>query len=444
MPMLLLYRLLVMLEIFTADFLFIMRLKKRKYFALRFVGCIIAAEGFAAALPLFYNALYTSFTFLLLFIITVPMLKFCCDESWRNVLFCGISAYTMRHLAYGVANFFLSLISSGGSPIFGMYFEGVFDITKMDLFTWLMIFVYILAYFSAYTLFYYLFIRRIKRDDFRIQRAGVMLVIGLALIVDIVLNSIVVYYGGERSLLILLMDTIYETLCCGFLLNIQFGLIRTGELKNELDATHYLLREKERQYNISKDNIELINLKCHDLRHQIRSISAQSGLPDEAVKEIENTISIYDATVRTDNEVLDTILTEKSLRCTHDGISLACVADGKSLGFMEAADVYALFGNAIENAMEAVMKLDEQKRNISVTVHKVGDIVSVNVSNPYEGEIRLDGDKLPVTTKTDNGFHGIGIRSMRKIAEKYKGICTVSLDNGVFKLNVMLSCDRNS
>lgn len=441
MQMLLFYRLLVMFELFTAEFLFALRLRKRKLFWLRYAACVIAGEGIAAALPLFYNAVYTSFTFFLLFVITVPMLEFCCDESWKNILFCGIAAYTMQHIAYGIANFLISLVVGEQSIIFGMYFEGTFDLTKMDNTTWLTIFLYIFAYFCAYTIFYYLFIRRIKRnEEFRIRRTSVLIVIGLALVVDILLNSVIIYYGGDRSLLTMLMDIVYESLCCGFLLYIQFSLVETGELKNELDVTQYLLREKERQYNISKDNIELINLKCHDLRHQIRSISQQKGLPDETVKEIESSISIYDAAVRTDNEVLDTILTEKSLRCAHDGISLTCVVDGHALEFMAAADVYSLFGNALENAIEAVMRLDEQKRNISVVVHKVGEMVSVNVTNPYDGEVTLDSDGFPVTIKEDRNFHGIGIRSMRNIAEKYGGICSVTAENNKFVLNVLLSC----
>ncbi len=444
MPMLLFYRLLVMFELFTAEFLFALRLRKRRLFWLRFIGCVIVGEGIAAALPLLYNAFYTSFTFLLLFAITVPMLEFCCDECWKNIIFCGIAAYTMQHLAYGVANFLISAIAGDQSLIFGMYFEGALDFSKMNYVTLLAIFLYAFAYFCAYTLFYYLYIRRIKRnEEFRIRRTSVLIVIGFALLVDILLNSIIIYYGGDRSLLSMLMDIVYESLCCGFLLYIQFGLVETGELKNELDATQYLLREKERQYNISKANIELINLKCHDLRHQIRSIGEQKSLAADAIKEIEQSINIYDAAVRTDNEVLDTILTEKSLLCARDGISLTCMVDGHSLDFMTAADVYSLFGNALENAMDAVMRLDEQKRNISVAVHKVGDMVSVNITNQFDGNVELDADGLPVTKKDDRDFHGIGIKSIRNIAEKYNGICSVATENNKFVLNVLMSCLTN-
>lgn len=434
---------LVVLELFVVEFLFEMRLRRRSYFALRFCACFVVAEGLSLILPPIYDAFYTTFTFFVLFAVTVPMMKFCCKESWTNVIFCGIVAYTMQHLAYSISNLLMMIVQRGNSPIFGMYFEGTFDFSKMDLSTLLIVFLYILAYFSSYTIFYYLYIRKIKPDEeFRVQRTGILILVGVALIVDILLNSVIIYYSEDRSIFDTIMNTVYETLCCSFLLYIQFNLIKTGTLRNELDITQYLLREKERQYKLSKDNIELINLKCHDLRHQIRSISAKNALTDDAVREIERAISIYDAEVRTENEVLDTILTEKSLKCHRDGVSLTCVVDGHALDFMDTADIYSLFGNALENAMDAVMQLDEKKRNISIVVHKVGEMVSVNVTNPYEGTIGLDGDGYPVTSKGSRDFHGFGIRSMRNVAEKYGGVCSVSVADNKFVLNVLLPANQ--
>lgn len=443
MPMLLFYRMLVVLEFFVAEFLFEMRLHRRRYFALRLAACFVVAECFALILPLDYNALYTAFTFFILFGSTIPMLKFCCEESWKNVIFCGIAAYTMQHLAYCVSNLLMTIMQDGKNPILGMYFEGSFSFEKMDLSALLVVLLYLLAYFSTYTVFYYAFIRRINPDEeFRVRRTGVLTLVGFALIVDILLNSIVIYYNSDRSIFDTVMNTIYETLCCSFLLYIQFNLIKTGALRNELDFTQYLLLEKERQYKLSKENIELINLKCHDLRHQIRSIGEKNSLTDDAVKEIERAISFYDAEVRTENEVLDTILTEKSLKCHREGILLTCVVDGHALDFMDAADIYSFFGNALENAIEAVMRLDEAKRNISIVVHRVGSMVSVNVTNPYEGTVRLGGDGLPVTSKGDRNFHGFGLKSMRNIAEKYGGICSVTIEESTFILNALLTDDK--
>lgn len=440
MPVLLIYRILFMIELFTAEFLYILQLKKKSYFALRFMLCVVIGCAATFALPLFYNAFYISLTFLLLFAVTVPMLKFCCDELWINVLFCGIAAYTTQHFAYGVANFLLSLIEWGRSPIFGMYFEETIDFSNFDNNTLLIALCYLLAYYVSYLFLYFAFGKKIKRGkNLKIKSIVIFLLVAGAFVVNIFLNAMVVYFGDSGNIATTLLNIVYESLCCFFLLHIQFGLIKTVTLENELDLMRVLLNEKERQYNLSKESIELINLKCHDLRHQIRMIGEGKGLSGEAVKEIEGAISIYDSKVETDNEVLDIILTEKSLKCAHEGIALTCVADGRALEFMDKADVYSLFGNALDNAIEAVTRLPQDRRNIGVVVRQVGDLVSINIHNAYEGTIQFDGDGLPVTTKENNGFHGIGMKSMRQIAEKYMGTMTVSVNEDTFIVNAIIS-----
>ncbi len=440
MPMLVLNRLLFVAEIFTAEFLIVFRHRKKKFFALWFGLFLIGAAALAIAIPLIYNAFYTICSFIAIFAVTIPMLKLSCEISWKNVVFCGVAAYTMQHFGYGVANIFTTVIEGDVNMIFGMYSQGVLNITDITLFSVLKGLVYITAYYVVYSFVYIVFVKKIERGaEFCIRSTAVMLVCGAGLLVDVIINVIVIYYVDEKNTLMLVMNAFYESLCSVFILYIQFGLIRKGELEHELDLTQVLLREKERQYKLSKDNIELINFKCHDLRHQIREIGEGRGLPAETVEEIKDAISIYDAGVHTDNEVLDIILTEKSLKCARDEIALTCVADGKSLEFMEKSDIYSLFGNALDNAIEAVMQLETEKRTVGVIVRSVGNMVSVNIYNPFAGTLETDTDGFPVTTKDNTDFHGFGIKSIRRIAEKYNGICTASTNNNTFVLNVLMS-----
>ncbi len=439
MPSLLLYRLLFMAELFVAEFLFIFRRRKRSLFALRFTACVILGGLITLVLPLRYNALYTAVTFLFFFATTLPMLKFCCDEPWLNIFFCGIAAYSTQHFAYGVANFFMTLIEWGRSPIFDMYFEGAVNPSSFNLNSLFMALVYFLLYYSSYALCYFIFGKKLQQQEiFRIKSTSIMFLVAVALLVDIALGAITIYFSDGNNIIMTLLNIVYETLCCLFLLHIQFGLVKTGALENELDFTERLLHEKARQYELSKENIDLINYKCHDLKHWIRTVGENKGLSDDTVREIEDAITIYDAKVSTDNEVLDTILTEKSLKCAQEGISLTCVADGHALDFMKQSDIYSIFGNSIENAIEAVQSLPKDKREIGVVVRKVGNMVSMNVHNYFEGSMRFGNDGLPITTKEDVGFHGFGIRSIRLIAEKYQGTLSVSVKSNTFSLNILI------
>ena len=155
------------------------------------------------------------------------------------------------------------------------------------------------------------------------------------------------------------------------------------------------------------------------------------------MQEIERVISIYDAAVKTGNEALDTILTEKSLQCNANGIRITCMADGASLAFMRESDIYTLFGNAVDNAIEAVMKLrDPEKRVIGLKVKKSGGFVLVHIYNYYAGELRMK-DGRPVTSKEDRGEHGFGVRSMQQITERYGGSLKIEPQEDVFNLSVV-------
>ena len=64
------------------------------------------------------------------------------------------------------------------------------------------------------------------------------------------------------------------------------------------------------------------------------------------------------------------VLCEKAMTCQKNGISFSCMADGTGLGFLTPVQTYSLFGNIIDNAVEAVSPLREAQRVISLTCHE--------------------------------------------------------------------------
>ena len=129
----------------------------------------------------------------------------------------------------------------------------------------------------------------------------------------------------------------------------------------------------------------------------------------------------YERIAKTSNFALDNVLTEKSLYCGENHITFTYIADGKKLRFMDDVDIAVLFGNALDNAIECVMKYpDEEKRLISLHIVGTGKIIHIRLSNYCEEAIRFQ-DGLPVTTKRDTRAHGFGVQSISYIAEKYNG-----------------------
>ncbi len=291
--------------------------------------------------------------------------------------------------------------------------------------------------------------RRIYRgrdiSDLRGKRAmTVYFVLVIALIMFMRLNLQGVYeevYGTDTSWVISLTLGLIPVA----LLALVTGAVQLGRLRGEKQVLAGMLNERERQYELSAKNIEIINRKCHDIRRHLRALEFVDG--DErarSIAEIEESVSIYDASATTGNPALDTILSEKRLYCGAHGIKLTCSFGSGALSFMAPADVYVMLGNVLDNAIEAVGGVsDPEKRVITLTETEKGGIVCIREDNYFEGELVFDGS-LPVTSKSEErGFHGFGVRSIKHIAEKYGGTIEVRAEGGIFSLFVTLSAFKS-
>lgn len=229
------------------------------------------------------------------------------------------------------------------------------------------------------------------------------------------------------------------------ILYLQNELFKKSEMRKELEMMNLLWKKEQEQYRISKENIALINQKCHDLKHQIYALRNIDGAEKKQyLDEIAESVQIYEAMVQTGNEVLDTILTEKSLYCKEKGITVSCVADGGQLDFINTVDLYAILGNAIDNAIEAVEKLEQQeKRQIDVLIYRKEQFVAINVINPLAESLVYE-DGLPVTTKENKNFHGFGLKSIKYMAKKCGGILTIREEAGCFSLMILLPIPQTS
>ena len=134
---------------------------------------------------------------------------------------------------------------------------------------------------------------------------------------------------------------------------------KRSQTQQELAAVQTLLENHYAQYRISRDTIDLVNQKYHDLKHQIAALRAEpdAGIREQWLQAMEADIQAYEVQNKTGNRVLDTVLTGKSLYCQNHGIELLVVADGKLLSFMDVMDICTVFGNALDNAIECELKI---------------------------------------------------------------------------------------
>lgn len=444
MSNILLNKLSFIIQIYAAELFLTHNLKHKDFFIVKIMVSVIISFAIAFVFPVpYFNAVYSSFMYLCLFLVSIFFLKLCLNEPLVNVVFCGIAAYTAQHLSYEIANVIILLMSRSVNSVVGNYASEI--VTKENL-LWTMLYE-LIRYLCCYTVYaccYIFYGKKIsKGNDLKIKNLKVFFLVAIGLFVDIVINSIVVYVDPpvlfeEYSYIYNLIIFVAIGFCCLLLLNVQFGLVDQRAAEVELEVLRHLWRQKRTQFEVAQENIDIINRKCHDMKHSIRNIGQKQKLDEGVINEITGAISVYDSMVKTGNAALDTILTEKGFSCIAHGITFNCVVDGKKAEFLKTTDIYVLFGNIIDNAVEAVLKVeDKEKRIIDLVVYSKGDILTINAMNSYCGDLTFENG-LPLTSKKDKYYHGFGIKSIKAIVEKYGGDLAISSDGSIFSLAIIL------
>lgn len=429
------YRLLFMFWLLLGEAMFSFRLEKRNKWGLRASLAVLASFLFALVFPIpTSNSFYTMFMFFCFFVFTYVASFFVFKADWKTLLFSCILGYTTEHLAYetyfGIITF-ADIYSPYGGGLYSsdlQIFSGLWDELS-----------YFLSYIVVYWLVFILCAFKIKNMQSIKENNLLVLVIGLVvIIVNIVFNSASQYFAANHYYNNVYMGIIaaFNIMACLLVILFLFEVYYKNSLRKENEIMKELRKEEIAQYELSKETIELINIKCHDMKHQIVEIAKGQNISEETIENISSLINIYDSSIITGNKTLNVILSQKSLFCSQNGIKFSCVADGAKLSFMSDEDIYSLFGNIIDNAIEAVNTLPEEKRIISLNVKSVGNMLSISIYNFYDGKIILDNG-LPVSSKNDSRYHGFGLKSVKMICEKYHGTLQIKTDDGKFAISIL-------
>lgn len=222
-----------------------------------------------------------------------------------------------------------------------------------------------------------------------------------------------------------------------FMLVLQVQVLAAARDKVAFSTLQKLWIEEQKQYRLVKENIDAINIKCHDLKHQIRNLR-QTGQVDPAyLDDLEHSVSIYNSAIHSGNETLDIVLTDKRLHCVSHNIQFTCIADGSGLDFMETMDIFSLFGNMLDNAIECESCLDLEKRFIHLSIRTVNQMLTIHIENYCTDTLEFK-DGIPVTTKEDKVNHGYGMMSICHIVKKYSGSYDITLQDHLFQIDIVL------
>ena len=296
--------------------------------------------------------------------------------------------------------------------------------------------IYFFTYITVYAFCYYLFARRLKFEHFALPNFLSMGLVIAILVVDIVLNAIVLHFISIPIGIII--SGLYNVICCFFGLFLQCQVILSWGLQTRLQMEQIARRFERERYAAVKEAMDTVNIKCHDLKYQEWKNRADE-LKTKSDEELEKVIDEYSRFTYTGNTALDVVLSEINQQCSKYSIRTSYVTDGALLSFMDDEDVYSLFGNLLSNAVEAVSKCPKDKRTMGVRIESCcPTLLSITVYNYCgEGEFVFK-DGLPQTTKRHHELHGFGLKSVRRVCDKYDATLDIAPDKGFFNVNILM------
>ena len=309
----------------------------------------------------------------------------------------------------------------------------------IDMGYWIQLLINITGFGVSFIFVYYFFIRRFNHMISNSSFISLVLFVVLLLIPFLMLKfmeRIIKINNASYLMMVIVLELLYS-LIMAFT---YYGLINQREAEAEKNLIKQIWNADKKHYEMQKESVEMINIRIHDLKHQIEDMKTTGALTENMIKQLENSADIYQSVVQTGNDVLDVILSSVSLRCQKNNIQLTAMVDGEAISFMEDTDIYSFFGNMLDNAIEYETKIEEERlRFISLTVKKKEEIVYIHCENYF----LEDSEEVPQkSSKADSKNHGYGTKSMKNILEKYKGVLYFHIKDHMFQVDGMINQEK--
>ena len=158
-----------------------------------------------------------------------------------------------------------------------------------------------------------------------------------------------------------------------------------------------------------------------------------------SIRHLRQQMESYENYYRTGNPYLDVIIRDKAKTAREKQIDFTAILHFADGSFLDPLDISTIFGNALDNAIEASEKLAVSRRVVSVKARRIHDMLVIAVEN----NALPDADASGKTTKEDTLFHGFGLSNIRAAVDKYDGQCTVKCKDGVFVLKIMIPVEEH-
>ncbi|MEG0164882.1 sensor histidine kinase [Anaerorhabdus sp.] len=225
------------------------------------------------------------------------------------------------------------------------------------------------------------------------------------------------------------------------------ALLENAKLTEALNNQQLEILEKELQNQAEKytqviDSMEELRRFRHDMKNHFMCIDSlllddnMQGARDY-IHSINNIVASSFTLETNDNYIFNALIDEKLKVASQLNVKIKkIIAINRRLDIKDV-DICILFGNALDNCIDALKKVEQEKRELSITVILVEDTLSVEITNTFEEPVRME-EGIIQTTKSEKHNHGIGLKNVNATVEKYDGEVHIDIKNNIFKLILVL------
>ena len=273
-----------------------------------------------------------------------------------------------------------------------------------------------------------------------------MILIGIPIGANILSLLIIFGYNIKNSIydrlniLSLILVTFFLVSSSIILIIIIGKIIRDDKIKLEYELINERINTNYKNYDQIQEIHNKVRYIYHDLRNHMMCMKSYNTR-DEIVEYIDNLnlqINDFEYLKNTGNKTLDIVLSEKKHTCSRYNIQYEEYINISKLDFMSNVDICAIFSNALDNAIEACMKIDKDiEKVIDVKVTYINQFCILKFTNSKSNEIKLVNQEIQ-TSKSDKSVHGIGLASIKYIVKKYDGEVTINYSDNEFILKIMI------
>lgn len=217
-------------------------------------------------------------------------------------------------------------------------------------------------------------------------------------------------------------------------------------LQNENNLSNYyqsLLKEYE-------DRAILI----HDIKNHLQSIrelNKNNADVDGYIEDLLASSALKSSVLRSDNDMLNAIVTRYYEKSLAENISFNTDIRRNVIDFMQNEDITSLFCNLLDNAFEACVKSDSPAVELHIDVQPGSECTIIKLSNscptnPLPKGMPNRSDALIPTSKADKRHHGLGMKSIHAIVEKYSGsmIYSYNEERKTFTVSILVMAQTSS